>query len=39
LRNHLTSIYSKLGLSNRVDLYAYATRNQAALSSVTRGAG
>ncbi len=28
LRNHLTSIYSKLGLSNRVDLYAYATRNR-----------
>jgi two-component system, NarL family, nitrate/nitrite response regulator NarL len=28
LRNHLTSIYSKLGLSNRVDLYAYATRHQ-----------
>lgn len=24
LRNHLTSIYSKLGLTNRVDLYAYA---------------
>jgi two-component system, NarL family, nitrate/nitrite response regulator NarL len=28
LRNHLTSIYSKLGLSNRVDLYAYATRHR-----------
>jgi two-component system, NarL family, nitrate/nitrite response regulator NarL len=27
LRNHLTSIYNKLGLSNRVDLYAYATRH------------
>lgn len=27
LRNHLTSIYSKLGLSNRLDLYAYATRH------------
>jgi two-component system, NarL family, nitrate/nitrite response regulator NarL len=27
LRNHLTSIYSKLGLSNRVDLYAYATKH------------
>ena len=27
LRNHLTSIYSKLGLSNRVDLYAFATRH------------
>lgn len=24
LRNHLTSIYSKLGLTNRVDLYAFA---------------
>jgi two-component system, NarL family, nitrate/nitrite response regulator NarL len=27
LRNHLTSIYSKLGLSNRLDLYAYAARH------------
>ena len=27
LRNHLTSIYSKLGLANRVDLYAFAQRN------------
>jgi two-component system, NarL family, nitrate/nitrite response regulator NarL len=27
LRNHLTSIYSKLGLSSRLDLYAYATRH------------
>jgi DNA-binding NarL/FixJ family response regulator len=27
LRNHLTSIYNKLGLANRVDLYAYATRH------------
>jgi two-component system, NarL family, nitrate/nitrite response regulator NarL len=27
LRNHLSSIYSKLGLSNRLDLYAYATRH------------
>lgn len=27
LRNHLTSIYSKLGLTNRVDLYAFAYRN------------
>jgi two-component system nitrate/nitrite response regulator NarL len=27
LRNHLTSIYSKLGLANRLDLYAYATRH------------
>jgi two-component system, NarL family, nitrate/nitrite response regulator NarL len=27
LRNHLTSIYSKLGLSNRLDLYAYANRH------------
>jgi len=27
LRNHLTSIYSKLGLANRVDLYAFATRH------------
>jgi two-component system, NarL family, nitrate/nitrite response regulator NarL len=27
LRNHLTSIYGKLGLSNRLDLYAYATKH------------
>lgn len=30
LRNHLTSIYSKLEVSNRVDLYAYAMRHQLA---------
>jgi two-component system nitrate/nitrite response regulator NarL len=28
LRNHLTSIYSKLELSSRLDLYAYATRHR-----------
>jgi DNA-binding NarL/FixJ family response regulator len=28
LRNHLTSIYSKLEVCNRVDLYAYAMRHQ-----------
>lgn len=28
LRNHLTSIYSKLGLSNRLDLYAFATKHR-----------
>lgn len=27
LRNHLTSIYQKLGLSNRLDLYVYALRH------------
>ncbi|TFY96891.1 helix-turn-helix transcriptional regulator [Ramlibacter rhizophilus] len=27
LRNHLSSIYSKLEVSNRVDLYAFATRH------------
>lgn len=27
LRNHLTSIYSKLEVSNRLDLYAFATRH------------
>jgi two-component system, NarL family, nitrate/nitrite response regulator NarL len=27
LRNHLTSIYGKLGLSSRLDLYAYATKH------------
>lgn len=28
LRNHLSAIYAKLGLVNRVDLYAYATRHR-----------
>ena len=28
LRNHLTSIYSKLEVTNRLDLYAYAMRHQ-----------
>ncbi len=28
LRNHLSSIYNKLGLSSRLDLYAYATRHR-----------
>jgi DNA-binding NarL/FixJ family response regulator len=28
LRNHLSSIYGKLGLSNRLDLYAYATKHR-----------
>jgi two-component system, NarL family, nitrate/nitrite response regulator NarL len=27
LRNHLTSVYSKLGLANRLDLYDYAIRH------------
>ncbi len=27
LRNHLTSVYSKLGLGNRVELYAFAHRH------------
>lgn len=27
LRNHLSSIYAKLGLNNRVDLFDYATRH------------
>lgn len=27
LRNHLTSVYAKLGLANRLDLYAYAIRH------------
>jgi two-component system, NarL family, nitrate/nitrite response regulator NarL len=27
LRNHLTSIYGKLGVSNRVELYAFAHRH------------
>jgi DNA-binding CsgD family transcriptional regulator len=27
LRNHLTSVYSKLGVPNRVALYAYAHRH------------
>jgi len=28
LRNHLTSIYRKLGVYNRLELYAYATKHQ-----------
>lgn len=28
LRNHLTSIYAKLGVRNRTELYAYASRNR-----------
>ncbi|MEJ7929737.1 response regulator transcription factor [Ramlibacter sp. AN1015] len=28
LRNHLSAIYSKLDLANRLDLYAFATRHQ-----------
>lgn len=33
LRNHLTSIYSKLELTSRLDLYAYATRHRLTESS------
>lgn len=32
LRNHLTSIYAKLGLVNRLDLYVYARQNGLAKS-------
>lgn len=28
LRNHLSTIYGKLGVANRLDLYAYATRHR-----------
>jgi DNA-binding NarL/FixJ family response regulator len=28
LRNHLSTIYAKLGLQNRLDLYAYASKHQ-----------
>ena len=27
LRNHLTSIYEKLGVSNRLELYIYASKH------------
>ena len=30
LRNHLTSIYQKLGVSNRLELYVYAVKHQLA---------
>lgn len=30
LRNHLSTIYSKLGLHNRIELYAYATKHRVA---------
>lgn len=49
LRNHLTSIYAKLDVSNRLDLYAYAIRHglhqheskrlRGAVAAATRGAG
>ena len=32
LRNHLTSIYEKLGVSNRLELYIYATKHLAGKS-------
>ena len=32
LRNHLTSIYQKLGVSNRLELYVYAVKHQLANS-------
>jgi DNA-binding NarL/FixJ family response regulator len=35
LRNHLTSIYSKLELSSRLDLYAYATRHRLVDNSIS----
>ena len=28
LRNHLCSIYQKLGVSNRLELYVYAVKHQ-----------
>jgi DNA-binding CsgD family transcriptional regulator len=28
LRNHLTSIYSKLNVGNRLELYVYAVKHQ-----------
>jgi DNA-binding NarL/FixJ family response regulator len=28
IRNHLTSIYDKLGLANRLELYVFATKHQ-----------
>jgi DNA-binding CsgD family transcriptional regulator len=28
LRNHLTTIYHKLGVSNRLDLYVFATKHR-----------
>ena len=28
LRNHLTSIYQKLGVNNRLELYVYALKHQ-----------
>ena len=37
LRNHLTSIYSKLDVTNRLELYVYATRNRLAESMPAEG--
>jgi two-component system nitrate/nitrite response regulator NarL len=39
LRNHLTSIYQKLGVNNRLELYVYATHHQLNHFSDTAGAG
>lgn len=36
LRNHLTSIYAKLDVRNRTELYAYATKHQLAATGVVR---
>jgi two-component system nitrate/nitrite response regulator NarL len=37
LRNHLSSIYAKLGLNNRVDLFAYASRHNLQGSGASQG--
>jgi two-component system, NarL family, nitrate/nitrite response regulator NarL len=36
LRNHLTSIYEKLGVANRLELYAYAHQHKLTKPAVTR---
>ena len=38
LRNHLTSIYAKLGLGSRVELYAYANKHKLIAAGGTRPA-
>jgi two-component system, NarL family, nitrate/nitrite response regulator NarL len=37
LRNHLSSIYSKLGLENRMELYLYATEHGLAQARIANG--
>ncbi|HEU4776475.1 MAG TPA: helix-turn-helix transcriptional regulator, partial [Telluria sp.] len=37
LRNHLVSIYKKLGVANRLELYVYAVKHQLGTQEVSAG--